>query len=74
MYEVIESKIILEGETQETTYGLRHDDGTVFRDISADRAEVERLAKNFTEQGLTPDQLEDVLIDMIDTENGFIIQ
>lgn len=72
MYEVIKTKIILEGETQKkTTYGLRHDDGTVFEDVSANREEAERLARYFTEQGLAPYQLKDVLTDMIDTGNGF---
>ncbi len=71
-YKVIEAKIILEGDTQEKiTYGLRHDSGTVFEDVSPNRETVERIAKDFTKRGLAPYQLEDVLMDMADTENGF---
>lgn len=72
MYNVIKTNIISEGE-EKAVYGLKHEDGTIVENVSANETVAERLAEFFSEQGLASYQLEDVLSDMIDTENGLEI-
>lgn len=69
MYSIIETRIISE-EKEVTVYGLRHTDGTVIEDVSANKDEVECLAKYYTKMNVSPWNLDEVVPDMIDTPEG----
>ena len=72
MYTVIETKVMVD-EKEGVTYGIRHDDGTVKNDVSPNREEAERLAAYFNEHNLAPYQLDDVIADMSDSNQGYDI-
>lgn len=70
MYNVIETKITIEGK-EELVYGLSHEDGTAVENVTANKNEAEHLAQYFTKENLASYQLEDVVHDMTDSENSF---
>ncbi len=70
MYNVIETKIIAEGE-EVIVYGLSHEDGTVMTNVTANKKEAEYLAEYFNKENLASYQLEDVVHDMADSEKSF---
>jgi hypothetical protein len=70
MYEVIESKVIVD-EREEVTYSIRHDDGTVVEDVSPNREEAERLAAYFNKREVSSWNLGEIAIDEIDKTNGY---
>ena len=70
MYEVIESKVIVD-EREEVTYSIRHDDGTVVEDVSPNREEAERLAAYFNKREVSSWKLGEIALDEIDKTNGY---
>lgn len=64
MYKVIKDKITVEGK-EYTTYGMSYSDDLCIKDISTDKAAVEKLVTLCNEGELDPNHLYDLAEDFI---------
>ncbi len=65
MYSITEDKTTIENE-EKTVYGIYYDNEYYIKDVSPNKAEVERLVRLFNQNNLAPYQMYDAICDVID--------